>query len=45
MNGQLKNQSSIMPEDYEESVSLTLRTRSSKKPLGKQERLEFKETI
>ena len=33
-NGQLKNQSSIMPEDYEESISLTLRTRNSKKPLG-----------
>ena len=28
-NGQLKNQSSIMPEDYEESISLTLRTRIS----------------
>ena len=33
-NGQLKNQTSIMLEDYEESISLTLRTRSSKKPLG-----------
>ena len=32
-NGQLKNQSSIMLEDYEEFISLTLRTRSSKKPL------------
>ena len=32
--GQLKNQSSIMLEDYEESISLTLRTRSLKKPLG-----------
>ena len=31
-NGQLKNQSSIMQEDYEEFISLTLRTRSSKKP-------------
>ena len=29
-----ENQSSIMPEDYEESISLTLRTKSSKKPLG-----------
>ena len=26
-----------MLEDYEESISLTLRTRSSKKPLGMQE--------
>ena len=33
-NGQLKNQNSIMLEDQEESISLTLRTRSSKKPLG-----------
>ena len=33
-NGQLKNQSSIMHEIYEEFISLTLRTRSSKKPLG-----------
>ena len=32
-NGQLKNQSSIMPENYEEFISLTLRTRSLKKPL------------
>ena len=38
INGQLKNQSSIMPENYEESISLTLRTRSSKKPLGMLER-------
>ena len=37
MNGQLKNQSSIMPEDYEESISLTLRTWSSRKPLRMQE--------
>ena len=37
-NGQLKNQSSIMLEDYEEFNSLTLRTRSSKKPLGMLER-------
>ena len=37
-NGQLKNQNSIMLEDYEESISLTLRTRSSKKPLGMIER-------
>ena len=29
-----------MPEDYEESISLTLRTRSSKKPLGMLEKLE-----
>ena len=27
-----------MPEDYEESISLTWRTRSSKKPLGMPER-------
>ena len=33
MNGQLKNQSS----DYEESISLTVRTRSSRKPLRTQE--------
>ena len=38
INWQLKNQSSIMLEDYEESISLTLRTRSSKKPLGMIER-------
>ena len=31
---QLKNQSSMMPEDYEEFISLTPRTRNSKKPLG-----------
>ena len=37
-NGQLKNQSSIMLEDYEEFISLTLRTRNSKKPLGMLER-------
>ena len=29
----MKNRNSMMPEDYEESVSLTLRTRNSKKPL------------
>ena len=29
----MKNQNSIMLEDYEEFISLTLRTRSSKKPL------------
>ena len=29
----MKNQNSIMPEDYEEFISLTLRTRNSKKPL------------
>ena len=28
----MKNRNSIMPEDYEEFVSLTLRTRNSKKP-------------
>ena len=28
----MKNQNSIMPEDYEEFISLTLRTRNSKKP-------------
>ena len=37
-NGQLKSQSSIMPEDYEEFILLTLRTRNSKKPLGMLER-------
>ena len=31
INVQLKNQSSIMQEDYEESISLTLRTWSSRK--------------
>ena len=31
INGQLKNQSSIMQEDYEESISLTLRTWSWRK--------------
>ena len=35
----MKNQSTIMLEDYEESISLTLRTRS-KKPLGMIENLE-----
>ena len=29
-----------MLEDHEESISLTLRTRSSKKPLGMLEKLE-----
>ena len=37
INGQLKNQSSIMHEDYEESISLTVRTRSSRKPSRMQE--------
>ena len=37
-NGQLKSQSSIMQEDYEESISLTLRTWNSKKPLRMHER-------
>ena len=37
-NGQLKNQRSIMLEDYEESISLTLRTRSSRKPFRMLER-------
>ena len=32
-NGQMKNRNSIMLEDYEELISLTLRTRNSKKPL------------
>ena len=31
INGQLKNQSSMMQEDYEESISLTLKTGSPKK--------------
>ena len=39
-NGQLKNQNSIMPEDYEDFISLTLRTRSSRKPLRMQEKME-----
>ena len=33
INGQLKNLSSMMPENYEEFISLTLKTRISKKPL------------
>ena len=33
INGPMKNRNSIIPEDYEESTSLTLRTRNSKKPL------------
>ena len=37
INVQLKNQNSIRLEDYEESISLTLRTRSSRKPWGMQE--------
>ena len=32
-NCRMKNRNLMMPEDYEESVSLTLRTRNSKKPL------------
>ena len=38
ISGQLKNQSTIMLEDYEEFNLLTLRTRSSKKPSGMLER-------
>ena len=38
MNGLLKNQSSIMQEDYEESISLTLRTWSSRKSFRMQEK-------
>ena len=34
INGPMKNRNSIMPEDYEEIISLTLRTRNSKKPFG-----------
>ena len=37
----MKNQSSIMLEDYEEFISLPLRTRSSKKPLGMLEKMEI----
>ena len=33
-----ENQNSIMQEDYEEFISLTLRTKSSKKPFGMLER-------
>ena len=36
----MKNRNSIMSEDYEEFILLTLRRRSSKKPLGMQEKLE-----
>ena len=36
----LRNQSSIMQEDYEESISLTLRTRSSRKPKNARRKLE-----
>ena len=32
-SGHMKNRNSIMPEDYEEFISLTLRTRISKRPL------------
>ena len=32
-NGQMKNKNSIMLDDYEEFISLTLRTRCSRKPL------------
>ena len=32
-SGHMKSQNSIMPESYEEFISLTLRTRNSKKPL------------
>ena len=32
-NGPMKNRNLIMPENYEEFISLTLRTRNSKKPL------------
>ena len=39
-NGQLKNQSSTMLEDYGESISLTPRTRSSKKPVDSRQKLE-----
>ena len=38
ISGQLKNPSSILREDCEESILLTLRTRSSKKPPGMLER-------
>ena len=33
INGPMKHRNSRMPEDYEEFISLTLRTRNSKKPL------------
>ena len=33
INGPMKNRNSIMPEDYEEFISLTLRTRNSKKTI------------
>ena len=37
-SGHMKSRNSMMPEDYEESISLTLRTGNSKKPLGMQEK-------
>ena len=37
-NAPIKNRNSIMPEDYEESISVSLRTRNSKKPLRMLER-------
>ena len=37
INGQFKTQSPIMLEDYEEAISLTLKDRSSRKPLRMQE--------
>ena len=40
-NGQLKNRNSIMQGDYDESISLTLKTWSSRKPLRMQEKLEI----
>ena len=39
--GHMKKPNSIMPENYEEFISLTLRTRNSKKPLGMLENLEI----
>ena len=39
-NGPMKNRNSIMPEDYEEFILLTVRTRNSKKPSGMQEKME-----
>ena len=37
-SGPMKSRNSIMQEKYEEFIPLTLRTRSSKKPLGMLER-------
>ena len=45
MNGQLKNQSSIMLEDHEESISLTLRTWRSRKSSKKRGRRKLETPV